>query len=96
LACAEVDQAGRQVIADGGHGDDFIHRTGHGIGLEAHEHPYISSHNPQILSPGMTFTIEPGIYLPGRCGVRIEDDVVITEQGCESLSDMPRELKVIA
>jgi Xaa-Pro dipeptidase len=96
ITCAEVDQAGRRVIADGGHGEAFIHRTGHGIGLEAHEHPYISSHNAQTLSPGMTFTIEPGIYLPGRCGVRIEDDVVITEQGCESLSDMPRELKVIA
>ncbi|HEY70604.1 MAG TPA: aminopeptidase P family protein [Anaerolineae bacterium] len=96
ITCAEVDLAGRQVIADGGYGEAFIHRTGHGIGLEAHEHPYISSQNTQLLSPGMTFTIEPGIYLPGRCGVRIEDDVVAIEQGCESLSDMPRELKVIA
>ncbi len=96
VTCSEVDQAGRQVIADGGYGEAFIHRTGHGIGLEAHEHPYISSHNAQPLSSGMTFTIEPGIYLSGRCGVRIEDDVVTTEQGCESLSDMSRELKVIA
>ena len=63
--------------------------------MEGHEAPYIRAGNPLILEPGMTFTIEPGIYLPGRGGVRVEDNVVVTSQGGESLSDLPRELKVI-
>ena len=96
ISCADVDAAARKVIADAGHAEHFIHRTGHGIGLEGHEHPYISSDNSQQLSPGMTFTIEPGIYLRGQCGVRIEDDMLVTEQSCQSLTDMPRELQVIA
>ena len=96
ISCADVDAAARKVIADAGHAEHFIHRTGHGIGLEGHEHPYISRDNSQQLSPGMTFTIEPGIYLRGQCGVRIEDDMLVTEQGCQSLTDMPRELQVIA
>ena len=87
-----VDQAARAVIEAAGYGKYFIHRTGHGLGLEAHEPPYIRAGNPLVLQPGMTFTIEPGIYLPGRGGVRIEDDVVIQEEGCLSLSDLPRGL----
>ena len=87
-----VDQAARQVIEEAGYGQYFIHRTGHGLGLEGHEAPYIRDGNPRLLEPGMTFTIEPGIYIQGRGGVRIEDDVVITEQGLLSFSDLPREL----
>jgi len=90
-----VDNATRKVIENAGYGQYFIHRTGHGLGMEEHEEPYIRGDNTQLLSPGMTFTIEPGIYLPGRGGVRIEDDIVITESGSESLSNLPRELKVV-
>lgn len=88
----EVDRATRRVIEDAGFGAYFTHRTGHGLGLEAHEHPNIVEGNTQVLEPGMVFTVEPGIYLPGEVGVRIEDDVVITAAGAESLSTFPREL----
>ncbi|HCC78156.1 MAG: peptidase M24 [Chloroflexi bacterium GWB2_49_20] len=93
--CAHVDKAARNVIEKAGYGVYFTHRTGHGIGMEGHEEPYMRGDNMQILQPGMAYTVEPGIYLPGRNGVRIEDDMVITGAGCESLSDMPRELTVI-
>jgi Xaa-Pro dipeptidase len=93
--CGEIDNAARAVIADAGYGEFFIHRTGHGIGMEAHEPPYIRGDNPQILEPGMTFTVEPGIYLPGRGGVRIEDDVLVTPEGVESLTTYSRKLEVI-
>lgn len=92
VTAGEIDAATRQVIDDAGYGEYFIHRTGHGLGLESHEEPYIRAGNAVRLEPGMSFTIEPGIYLPGRGGVRIEDDVVITDSGAESLSDLPREL----
>ncbi|MGA2490435.1 MAG: Xaa-Pro peptidase family protein [Anaerolineales bacterium] len=95
VPCANVDIAARTVIEKAGYGQHFTHRTGHGIGLEPHEDPYIRSDNTQLLEPGMTFTVEPGIYLPGQNGVRIEDDVLITEDGAECLSDMPRELRVV-
>lgn len=95
IAAGAVDRAARAVIEQAGYGEFFTHRTGHGLGLEAHEAPYIFGENESPLVPGATFTIEPGIYLPGRGGVRIEDDVVITESGCESLSNLPRELKIL-
>lgn len=95
VTAQEVDRAARQVIDDAGYGDFFIHRTGHGLGMESHEHPYIREGNLMELSTGMTFTIEPGIYLPGRWGVRIEDNVVITEDGVRSFSDMPRALRTL-
>jgi Xaa-Pro dipeptidase len=95
IACKDIDQASRSVIEAAGYGQYFIHRTGHGIGLEAHEPPYIRGDNPRILETGMAFTIEPGIYLPGRGGVRVEDNIIVTADGGESLSTYPRELEVI-
>ena len=93
--CAAVDKAARDVIEAAGYGKYFTHRTGHGIGMEGHEDPYMRGDNMQLLEPGMAYTIEPGIYLTDRNGVRIEDNMVITETGVESLSDMPREIRVV-
>ena len=92
ISASAVDLAARKVIDDAGYGEYFIHRTGHGLGRETHEEPYISQYDDTILKPGMVFTVEPGIYLPNRGGVRIEDDVVVTEDGCMSLTHHPREL----
>jgi D-alanyl-D-alanine dipeptidase len=86
----EVDRAARDVIDDAGYGQWFIHRTGHGIGLELHEPPYIVTGNTTKLRAGMTFSIEPGIYLPDRFGVRIEDIVAVTADGARRLNDAPR------
>jgi Xaa-Pro dipeptidase len=95
VPCAEVDKAARQVIEAAGYGEFFTHRTGHGIGLDSHEEPYMRADNAQVLESGMAYTVEPGIYLAGRNGVRIEDDMVVTEDGAVSLSDMPREIRVV-
>ncbi|MBI5955043.1 MAG: aminopeptidase P family protein [Chloroflexi bacterium] len=93
--CAAVDIAAREVIEKAGYGKYFTHRTGHGIGMEAHEDPYMRGDNQQLLEVGMAYTVEPGIYLPNRNGVRVEDNMVVTETGAESLSDMPREIRVV-
>jgi Xaa-Pro dipeptidase len=93
--CAAVDIAARTVIEQAGYGEFFTHRTGHGIGMEGHEEPYMRGDNMQLLEVGMAYTVEPGIYLPGRNGVRIEDDMVVTENDSLSLSDMPREIRVV-
>jgi len=92
VTAASVDAAARTIIADAGYGEYFVHRTGHGIGLQVHEDPYIVAGNDLVLEPGMAFSVEPGIYLPGRWGARIEDIVVVTTQGCESMNRRPREL----
>jgi len=91
-----VDRAARSVIEEAGFGDRFIHRTGHGIGLEVHEPPYAAAGDHTVLEPGMTFSVEPGIYLDGEFGVRIEDIVVVTADGVEPLNTSPRELRVVA
>ena len=89
---ATAATAARDVIAAGGYGEYFIHRTGHGIGLDTHEAPYIVEGNDLPLVPGMAFSVEPGIYLPGRWGARIEDIVVCTDDGVRSLNGVTREL----
>jgi Xaa-Pro aminopeptidase len=87
VPCQDIDRVAREVIEDGGYGRYFIHRTGHGIGLEGHEHPYIVEGNGLLLEPGMTFSVEPGIYIPGEFGVRVEDIVAC---GADAVDDLNR------
>lgn len=96
VSCSEIDRAARLEIVQAGYGEYFIHRTGHGIGLEPHEEPNIRDGNPKLLKPGMTFTVEPGIYIPDKGGVRIEDNVVTIQEGGESMSTFTRDLQKIA
>jgi len=95
MPMCEFDRAARKVIEDGGYGEYFIHRTGHGIGLEVHEHPDNSATSQIIARPGMCFSVEPGIYLPGKFGVRVEDLVCVTEDGCETLNQLDRDFKIL-
>ncbi|MEV8549081.1 aminopeptidase P family protein [Streptomyces glaucescens] len=94
-ACQDVDRAARAVITDAGYGEYFIHRTGHGIGVTTHEPPYMIEGEEQPLVPGMCFSVEPGIYLPGRFGVRIEDIVTVTEDGGRRLNNTRREMVTV-
>ncbi|MDT0452285.1 aminopeptidase P family protein [Streptomyces hesseae] len=96
VACQDVDRVARQVIRRAGYGEYFIHRTGHGIGVTTHEPPYMVEGEHLPLVPGMCFSIEPGIYLPGRFGVRIEDIVVCTETAARRLNNTARELRVVS
>lgn len=91
----EIDDAARRVITEAGYGEYFVHRTGHGMGVEGHEPPYLSGSSQEVLDEGMVFSIEPGIYLPGRFGIRLEDIVVLRADGPEILSELPRDVAVI-
>jgi Xaa-Pro aminopeptidase len=95
-ACQEVDRAARRLIADAGYGEQFIHRAGHGIGLMGHEPPYMVEGETIALEPGMCFSIEPGVYLAGRFGVRIEDIVAVTEDGGRSFNSTGHELQIVS
>jgi Xaa-Pro aminopeptidase len=95
VSCQEIDRAARRVITDAGYGKQFIHRTGHGIGLTTHEPPYMVEGEEQPLVPGMCFSVEPGIYLAGRFGVRIEDIVTVTEDGGRRLNNTDHGLRLV-
>ena len=94
-SCEDVDRAARQIIADAGYGEYFIHRTGHGIGIEEHEDPYIIAGNTQPLAPGHAFSVEPGIYLGGRWGMRLEDIVVASDAGPQRLNNADHSLVTV-
>jgi Xaa-Pro aminopeptidase len=95
VSCQEIDRAARAVITDAGYGEQFIHRTGHGIGTTTHEPPYMIEGEEQPLVPGMCFSVEPGVYLAGRFGVRIEDIVTVTEGGGRRFNNTDRQLRVV-
>ncbi|MGW4897740.1 aminopeptidase P family protein [Kitasatospora sp. NPDC004240] len=95
VSCQEIDRVARRVITEAGYGEYFIHRTGHGIGITTHEPPYLVEGEERPLVPGMCFSIEPGVYLPGRFGVRIEDIVTVTEHGGRRFNNTPHELGIV-
>lgn len=95
MVCKELDAVARSIISEAGHGEHFGHGLGHGVGIEIHEAPRLNPESQTVLEPGMIVTIEPGIYLPDHGGVRIEDLVVVTENGCENLSVTPKELRIL-
>jgi Xaa-Pro aminopeptidase len=91
----DVDSAARRLIDDAGHGEHFGHALGHGVGLEVHEGPRLSQRSDDVLAPGEVVTVEPGVYLPGKLGVRIEDLVVVADEGLRNLSSLPKELQLV-
>jgi Xaa-Pro aminopeptidase len=94
MKCSELDSIARSMIEKSGYGNYFQHSLGHGVGLDIHELPRLNPYEQTILQPGMTITIEPGIYIPDIGGVRIEDTVLVTEKGCEILTMLPKELLI--
>jgi len=96
VSAESLDAVAREIIVEAGYGDLFIHRLGHGIGLDAHEHPYLIEGNEQVIESGMAFSIEPGIYVPGQWGMRIEDIVIVTDDGVERLNQSDRDYRVVA
>ncbi len=94
-ACSEIDLTARNIIEGAGFGDFFPHRLGHGLGISIHEYPSVTEKNPLKLEEGMVFTVEPGIYVPNVAGVRIEDDIAVTADGCEVLTQFPKELQIV-
>jgi Xaa-Pro aminopeptidase len=96
VACQDIDRACRRVISEAGYGEQFLHRTGHGIGVTTHEPPYMVEGETRPMQPGMCFSIEPGIYLAGRFGVRIEDIVTVTDDGGRRLNATTHELQIVA
>ena len=95
ISCQDLDAVARSLIAEAGHGDHFGHGLGHGVGIEIHEAPRVGIHSDTTLEPGMVITIEPGVYLPGQGGVRIEDVVVVEDEGCTVLSSAPKEFRIL-
>jgi Xaa-Pro aminopeptidase len=95
MVCEQLDTVARDIITQAGYGEYFIHRLGHGIGLDGHEPPYIVQGNRTELRPGMSFSVEPGVYLPGRFGVRVEDTVYLTERGAVRANNASREMLAV-
>jgi Xaa-Pro aminopeptidase len=96
MTCEALDRVARDLLDVAGYGQYFIHRLGHGIGLDGHEPPYLVQGNATLLEPGMTFSVEPGLYLPGKFGVRIEDTVALREGGAQRLNEATREIVVVS
>jgi Xaa-Pro aminopeptidase len=95
VSCRLIDETARSWIVGQGFGESFTHGTGHGVGLEVHEYPRLAVQSEAVLEAGMVVTVEPGVYLPGHGGVRIEDLVVVRKDGCEILSQIPKQLTII-
>ena len=95
IAASELDATARKVISEAGYGDFFGHSLGHGVGMDIHEPPYASPVSKEVLASDMVVTVEPGIYLPDKFGVRIEDFVVVRENGCFNMTNAPKELIIL-